>query len=193
MQNIFLMFDNLSSRLAHVTNLAAKTSPVSFLLHFITRPNLPLKCYSVILGNIISLSLSSLSKQKEKYIFCLCWPKSSINSLWSLPHCKTCNTRKWEGSEESSDIVALSSHLASKYQLKMIGPANTERRIGLMAWYYLPQCNLSNGELQHTLNIGTANWLQLMFLVSKNSNYDKWISGIALFNLNNLNHFYLQV
>ena len=122
----------------------------------------------------LSLSLFSLETEREIYFFDSAGQKvvdlltsGSINSLWSLPHCKTCNTRKWEGSEESSDIVALSSHLASKYQLKMIGPANTERRIGLMAWYYLPQCNLSNGELQHTLNIGTANWLQLMFLVRK--------------------------
>ena len=34
---------HLSSRLAQVTNFAAKTSPLSFLQHFITRPNLPLK------------------------------------------------------------------------------------------------------------------------------------------------------
>ena len=33
----------LSSLLVQVTNLAAKISPLSLFLHFITRPNLPLK------------------------------------------------------------------------------------------------------------------------------------------------------
>ena len=72
LQNMFMMFDNLSSRLAHVTNLAAKTSPVSFLLHFITRPNLPLEMLFCHTGNIISLSLSL---ENKIIFFCLCSPK----------------------------------------------------------------------------------------------------------------------
>ncbi len=73
MRCYIVIYSYLSSLLVHVTNLAAKICPPSFLRHFITRPNFPLNDFRKIWAFIICFSsiyiIVSFSLSLFLYIF----------------------------------------------------------------------------------------------------------------------------
>ena len=90
---------HLSSRLAQVTNFAAKTSPLSFLQHFITRPNLPLKLEMLAFRKQILRSKLLMTYNKMTNILrisTLCVPRLIIPHFQNilLSHCEFQNLNK---------------------------------------------------------------------------------------------------